>query len=211
MATRLWAWPAVSGQLSPPEPAFYLSWPAWEKFLTTELREERHPWLTPVFLPEPVNFLASLRSLLALAQEGGPASPAIPFFSPETAQIRSALAGRQPATAAPERLALALALGHLARRAAQESLRLTQRAQSLKADLLMDLTDEPQETVEEIDSFPDPSPKMSAAWLTLARPLLRPGDRLWPAYGSGEELAIALGVEPDPTGFLVWPGLESPD
>ncbi|MDR1873077.1 MAG: hypothetical protein LBS60_14345 [Deltaproteobacteria bacterium] len=206
MPSRLWAWPAVSGDLDPPGPALYITWPAWESFCQVDLGEEIHPWLTPVYLEDPPNFLASLRTLLAIAREEGPSSLETPFFHPETSSIRATLLGASPTPLPPDHLILAL--GHLVRQEALAAQRLAREALNEKAGLMARLTDEPNVTPDLFppSDQPDPSSKMAAAWLNLARPYLRAGDLLWPAYGVTSDFRPMTGLEPDETGLYPWPG-----
>jgi hypothetical protein len=206
MSPRLWAWPAVSGDLTPPGPAFYLTWPAWAHYCQLELGEESHPSLTPIVLEDPPNFLPSLRSLLTMAREGGPALPETPFHCPEIRGIREALLGHNLASLTPDHLILAL--GHLARQEAKAARVLAQKAIFQKADLFKTLTEahfEPSILLPPTDQ-PDPSPKLATAWLNLARPYLRAGDLLWPAYGVRPDFQPMEGLDPDESGLFPWPG-----
>ncbi|MDR0550288.1 MAG: hypothetical protein LBI10_12910 [Deltaproteobacteria bacterium] len=206
MTARLWAWPAVSGELTPPGPALYLTWPAWENYRLNALGEDCHPFLTPVFLPDPPNFLASLNALLAIASEGGPYATQLPFTDQETVNLKNRLLGRVKTYLGADHLILALA--HIARLNAQDAHDLVQEALANQSDLYYDLTEAAGAPVGQAnpDDPPDPSPRMARSWLTLARPYLRAGDLLWPAYGVRPEFSPLAGLEPDAAGLFAWPG-----
>ncbi|MDR1578396.1 MAG: hypothetical protein LBT86_09280 [Deltaproteobacteria bacterium] len=219
MTARLWAWPAVSAALTPPGVALYLTWPAWQQYRLNELGEQDHPLMSPVFTPDPPNFLASLKNLLALTQEGGTGQTTIPFHCPEVATISEDLHGysssghSSPGQSSPTQSLtppgpepLILALGHLAQERSRRADLLVKKALAQKADLLALLKDEPLEANGE-ERLAEPanlSDKLAKAWLTLARPHLRNGDLLWPIYGVEPEFAPAPGLALNESGWFIW-------
>ncbi|MDR1086424.1 MAG: hypothetical protein LBP22_16590 [Deltaproteobacteria bacterium] len=212
--TRLWAWPAVTGRLTPPGPASYLTWPAWEKFRLERLGETSDPRMTGVMIAEPPNFTGSLISLLSGINDGSLNLSLLkpPFFDPETDGLEAALKGFRPAAPArPYHLILALDQ--------------TARAQFYSAELLVrkarKQNDEVIETLKGPDPAagrlvpepsgplkgPSPDKKTALAWFKLAAEFIRPGDLLWPAYDLSPQ-SLWPDLEPDSDGFFPCPRAE---
>ncbi|MDR1607180.1 MAG: hypothetical protein LBT38_02060 [Deltaproteobacteria bacterium] len=207
---RLWAWPTISGSLTPPEPALYLTWPAWEDYRHKELGEIDDPLMTAFFLPEPPNFRLSVAQLVALSQEGqNPANFSLtqPFQDPETAFLGQRLAGQEPIAQKP--WPLILVLGHLSWLHSRHTEQLVWESLALKAELLATLKGETLQENWLAEREPganpspaNPSPAMAAAWLKLAEPYLKPSDRFWPAYGEEPEMMATAGFRRTETGFV---------
>ncbi|MDR1395478.1 MAG: hypothetical protein LBK52_04840 [Deltaproteobacteria bacterium] len=182
--TQLWAWPAVTGQLTPPRKAFYLTWPAWQAWCAEELDGENHPDMVPYLLEDPPFFRESLASLTALIREGGTLSLKHPFWNEEAASISASLAGRpqtEPSRAEPARACLILALDCIARRESRLASALVRKARQQKTELLRNLRGEdiPPELSPPAEN-PPPGRAALDAWRRLARGILKPGDCLWP-------------------------------
>jgi hypothetical protein len=205
MNGRIWAWPAVSGQLTPPRKAFWLTWPAWLSFCQNELGEEPHPLISPVLLSDPPNFLASLNNLLALIREGGPVTTEIPFADQESAEsIKGCLSGQNPGQKKTRPPHLVVVLDHLARSEARLAEFLFHRAQRQKQALFAELKGYQEFPARPGPiNLPGPNKAVALAWWNLAQPLVKPNDHLWPVFPdlSPQDVWPKLNLQPDNEGF----------
>jgi hypothetical protein len=210
---RLWAWPAVTGSLTPPQPAVFLTWPAWEAYLRKNLNEAILPLMTPVYLSDPPNFTASLTNLSALAQEGGLMSPRLPFGDLGMGDLLAPLTGKKPLPKIPP-YALVLALDHLARTQALAADLLVKKALAQNKELFESLTAQTQSDSAQIPApipspVPGPTLAVAQAWWNLAKSVLAPGDLLWPVFGdlSPTDFWPKADLTADENGFYPCPEL----
>ncbi|MDR2353071.1 MAG: hypothetical protein LBF22_07885 [Deltaproteobacteria bacterium] len=168
LAGRLIIFPDLFPYQAPTqERVHYLSWPAWETFLSSEyqnplspdrplphqldhltqpefLKEFAQKDNSPLTLPDPPNFKDSLKSLLKEPSAASFFSPKLPFSDPmETlGNIKAHLKGKQiPAALKGCSPYLILALWTLREFSELESSRLLQTAKTQQKELLEDLLD----------------------------------------------------------------------
>jgi hypothetical protein len=195
-AGRLWLWPTLSPRgRRPPGPAWYLTWPGWERHRTLRLGESpRYPDLSPWAVEEPEGFSAALAALAEAAQDGVLAPSGPPFAPPGAWGLRRAIesGGRAaPPAWGRDQGHLLLALWSAADSARLESDELLSGALSRREAMLASLTGEARPDPQAAGSGPPPPiPAFAAeAWLRLAGPSLRPGDRLWSPWPEAGQAA----------------------
>jgi hypothetical protein len=222
----------------PAAPAWYLSWPAWEAFRIERLGQAPPPeGLSPLMIGSPEGFAASLAQLLRSASDAPAAvsGPPLAGFGDQGRLRRALLSGGRaepPAGLAPRTPPhLALALWAAAESLAMDADEMLGEALGRRRRLMSELSGPdggPDESAPDL-SAPDESAPPSetlfpaagptrlpaggagpilAAWLALAGPVLRPGDRLWsprpelaePARGRLAEAAPGVFLAPAPGG-----------
>jgi hypothetical protein len=207
---RLLLWPSISPQgHTLPRPAYYLSWPGWEKHRLTCLDEKPvYEGFTPIFIDEPENFSQSLAQLREATRDDGIRSFRTPFYEQDYPELRAAILSYE----GPRRSAKAAFINkaspylRVALWSASESLHfksrtLLRRAIAEKNAMMFSMRGSDALPLPEgvtwrpqgYDPFtapyeptPEPPPEkprtpLHAAWLELARPILKEGDLLWPA------------------------------
>ena len=90
---RLLIWPTISPRgHRPPRPAFYLTWPSWERYRMRNLGENPlYEGFSPIFIDEPEGFAQSLALLVEASSDGTFGGLSAPFFEAGSFGIRQAI------------------------------------------------------------------------------------------------------------------------
>ncbi|MDR2443403.1 MAG: hypothetical protein LBE31_07785 [Deltaproteobacteria bacterium] len=127
---RLIIFPAISPEnLNLSEPAFYLTWRAWEDFRIRVLGQSPPKSLSPLEIEEPIGFAKALATLIESAKDLGPAVFQPPLASLESEgqllkELRQNINSPKPSSISPNRSSITAPHLALALWAASENYRL---------------------------------------------------------------------------------------
>ena len=164
-AGRLIMWPSISphGHL-PPRPAYYVTWPGWERYRTEYLGQSAtYDCFTPIVIDEPANFFSSMALVKQLLEEGVRDIPPESFLPPHSFGLGDAIRAGQPNKerlnrVPPHWLLAVAAIGDSLSAQSREGLESALESRARMHGAL--IGDEPNELEPEFGLEPEPEPEL---------------------------------------------------
>ena len=213
---RLLIWPTISPRGHRlPRPAYYLTWPGWERHRVSFLSESPvYEGFSLIFIDEPANFAESLAQLEEATLDDGIKSFRTPFFETDYLEIKAAILSGESAPkpsggVTPNWISpyLLVALWSTSESTHLEAKVLLDKALASRREMLTTMRGEDAPSLSDCaisgglssslgqakpsdSEIPPPSivsASLALAWLELAKPILKQGDLLWSPRGFDDQ------------------------